>query len=90
MKKEINKLTKTIVKLHENSKRGKTSIGYKYFKEAMASVLDLEGRGITNSVTEKAKEILKEYYEFYSPTIKKDSTRVIVEAKSASAMEKKA
>lgn len=90
MKKEINRLTKTIVKLHQNFKSGKKNLGYKYFKEAMGEVLALEGKGISNGVTEKAKEILKEYYEFYQTKTEKDSTRVIVEAKSAEALEKKA
>ena len=82
MKKELNRLTNTLVKLHECSKNGKKSTGYKYFKEAMSILMSLEGDGINNAITNSAKEILSEYYNTYSPAIKEDSTRVIVEAKT--------
>lgn len=91
MNKELNKLGKKVVALHECSKRGMTKKGYAMFKEAMQAVMMLEANGCKSSVIEKAKAILAEYYDTYKSQIKKDTTRVIVEAKnSAEAIAKKA
>ena len=90
MNKELNKLGKKVVALHECSKKGMKKKGYAMFKEAMQAVMMLEANGCKSVVIEKAKAILKEYYEFYKPTIEKDATRVIVEARSQEAMQKKA
>ena len=91
MNKELNKLGKKVVALHECSKNGMTKKGYAMFKEAMASLMTLEGNGCKSEVLEKAKAILAEYYDTYKTQIKKDTTRVIVEAKnSAEAAAKKA
>lgn len=86
MNKELNKLGKKVVALHECSKKGMKKKGYAMFKEAMQAVMMLEANGCKSVVIEKAKAILKEYYEFYKPTIEKDATRVIVEARSQEAM----
>lgn len=88
MNKELNKLGKKIVALHENSKRGITKKGYSMFKEAMASLMTLEGNGCKSEVLEKAKEILAEYYNTYETQIKEDTTRVIVEGKAEDAAKK--
>ena len=88
MNKEINKLGKTMVELHECSKKGMTKKGYSMFKEAMQSLMTLEGNGCKSKVLENAKEILKEYYNTYKTQIKKDTTRVIVEGKAENAAEK--
>lgn len=90
MNKELNKLGKKVVALHECSKKGMKKKGYAMFKEAMQAVMMLEGNGCKSEVIEKAKAILAEYYNEYKSQIKKDTTRVIVEAKSAEALEKKA
>ena len=88
MNKELNKLGKKIVALHENSKRGITKKGYSMFKEAMASLMTLEGNGCKSEVLEKAKAILAEYYNTYETQIKEDTTRVIVEGKAEDAAKK--
>ena len=91
MNKELNKLGKKVVALHECSKNGMTKKGYAMFKEAMQAVMMLEANGCKSEVIEKAKAILAEYYDTYKSQIKKDTTRVIVEAKnSAEAAAKKA
>ena len=91
MNKELNKLGKKVVALHECSKRGMTKKGYAMFKEAMQAVMMLEANGCKSPVIEKAKAILAEYYDTYKTQVKKDTTRVIVEAKnSAEAAAKKA
>lgn len=90
MNKEISKLTQKVVKLHECSKTGKKVTGYKMFKEAMAMLLQLQGNGCKSEVLTQAKEILSEYYNTYKPQIKKDTTRVIVEATKAETAAKKA
>ena len=91
MNKELNKLGKKVVALHECSKRGMTKKGYAMFKEAMQAVMMLEANGCKSEVIEKAKAILAEYYDTYKTQVKKDTTRVIVEAKnSAEAAAKKA
>jgi hypothetical protein len=91
MNKELNKLGKKVVALHECSKRGMKKKGYAMFKEAMQAVMMLEANGCKSEVIEKAKAILAEYYNEYKSQIKKDTTRVIVEAKnSAEAIAKKA
>ena len=88
MNKEINKLGKTLVELHECSKKGMTKKGYSMFKEAMQSLMTLEGNGCKSKVLENAKEILKEYYNTYKTQIEKDTTRVIVEGKAEAAAKK--
>ena len=88
MNKELNKLGKKIVALHENSKRGITKKGYSMFKEAMASLMTLEGNGCKSEVLEKAKAILAEYYNTYETQIKEDTTRVIVEGKAEDSAKK--
>ncbi len=88
MNKELNKLGKKIVALHECSKKGMTKKGYAMFKEAMQSLMMLEGNGCKSEVLEKAKAILAEYYNEYKTQIKKDTTRVIVEGKSEEAAKK--
>lgn len=91
MNKELNKLGKKVVALHECSKNGMKKKGYAMFKEAMASLMTLEGNGCKSEALEKAKAILAEYYDTYKTQIEKDTTRVIVEAKnSAEAAAKKA
>ena len=90
MNKELNKLGKKVVALHECSKKGMTKKGYAIFKEAMASLMTLEGNGCKSEVLEKAKAILAEYYDKYKTQIKKDTTRVIVEATKAESAAKKA
>ena len=82
MNKELNKLGKKVVALHECSKNGMKKKGYAMFKEAMASLMALEANGCKSEVLEKAKAILAEYYNEYKSQIKKDTTRVIVEAKA--------
>ena len=88
MNKELNKLGKKVVALHECSKKGMTKKGYAMFKEAMASLMTLEGNGCKSEVLEKAKAILAEYYDTYKTQIKKDTTRVIVEGKAEDAAKK--
>ena len=88
MNKELNKLGKKVVALHECSKKGMTKKGYAMFKEAMASLMTLEGNGCKSEVLEKAKAILTEYYDTYKTQIKKDTTRVIVEGKAEDAAKK--
>ena len=88
MNKELNKLGKKVVALHECSKRGMKKKGYAMFKEAMASLMALEGNGCKSEVLEKAKAILAEYYNTYKTQIKKDTTRVIVEGKAEDAAKK--
>ena len=88
MNKELNKLGKKVVALHECSKKGMTKKGYAMFKEAMASLMTLEGNGCKSEVLEKAKAILAEYYNTYKTQIKKDTTRVIVEGKAEDAAKK--
>ena len=78
----VKKLGKTLVNLHECSKKGMTKKGYSMFKEAMANLMTLEGNGCKSKVLKNAKEILKEYYNTYKTQIKKDTTRVIVEGKA--------
>lgn len=90
MNKELNKLGKKVVALHECSKKGMTKKGYAMFKEAMQSLMTLEGNGCKSEVIEKAKEILAEYYDTYKTQIKKDTTRVIVEGKAEEAAKKAA
>lgn len=84
----VKKLGKTIVNLHECSKKGMTKKGYAMFKEAMSSLMMLEGNGCKSEVLEKAKAILSEYYNKYKTQIKKDTTRVIVEGKAEEAAAK--
>ena len=84
----VKKLGKTLVNLHECSKKGMTKKGYAMFKEAMASLMTLEGNGCKSEVLEKAKAILAEYYNTYKTQIKKDTTRVIVEGKAEEAAKK--
>ena len=88
MNKELNKLGKKIVALHECSKKGMTKKGYAMFKEAMQSLMTLEGNGCKSEVLVKAKAILAEYYNSYKTQIKKDTTRVIVESKASDAAKK--
>ena len=88
MNKELNKLGKKVVALHECSKKGMTKKGYAMFKEAMSSLMTLEGNGCKSEVLEKAKAILAEYYDTYKTQIKKDTTRVIVEGKTEDAAKK--
>ena len=88
MNKELNKLGKKVVALHECSKRGMKKKGYAMFKEAMQAVMMLEANGCKSEVIEKAKAILAEYYNEYKSQIKKDTTRVIVEGKAENAAEK--
>lgn len=88
MNKELNKLGKKVVALHECSKKGMTKKGYEIFKEAMQNIMSLEGNGCKSEVLEKSKEILAEYYDTYKSQIKKDPTRVIVEGKAENAAEK--
>lgn len=88
MNKELNKLGKKVVALHECSKKGMTKKGYAMFKEAMESLMTLDGNGCKSEVLEKAKAILAEYYNTYKTQIKKDTTRVIVEGKSEDAAKK--
>ena len=90
MNKELNKLGKKVVALHECSKKGMTKKGYAMFKEAMQSLMMLEANGCKSEVLEKAKAILAEYYNTYETQIKKDTTRVIVEATKAESAAKKA
>ena len=90
MNKELNKLGKKVVALHECTKKGMTKKGYAMFKEAMQSLMTLEANGCKSEVLEKAKAILTEYYNTYKTQIKKDTTRVIVEAKSAETLAKEA
>ena len=88
MNKELNKLGKKVVALHECSKKGMTKKGYAMFKEAMQAVMMLEANGLKSEVLEKAKAILAEYYNTYKSQIKKDTTRVIVESKAEDAAKK--
>ena len=88
MNKELNKLGKKVVALHECSKKGMTKKGYAMFKDAMSSLMTLEGNGCKSEVLEKAKAILAEYYDTYKTQIKKDTTRVIVEGKAEDAAKK--
>lgn len=88
MNKELNKLGKKVVALHECTKKGMTKKGYAMFKEAMQSLMMLEGNGCKSEVLEKAKAILAEYYDTYKTQIKKDTTRVIVEGKADDAAKK--
>ncbi|MBO5827385.1 MAG: hypothetical protein J6R59_02840 [Paludibacteraceae bacterium] len=88
MNKELNKLGKKVVALHECSKKGMTKKGYAMFKEAMASLMTLEGNGCKSEVLTQAKAILTEYYNTYKTQIKKDTTRVIVEGKAEDAAKK--
>lgn len=88
MNKELNKLGKKVVALHECTKKGMTKKGYAMFKEAMQSLMMLEGNGCKSEVLEKAKAILAEYYNTYKTQIKKDTTRVIVEGKADDAAKK--
>ena len=90
MNKELNKLGKKIVALHECSKKGMTKKGYAMFKEAMQSIMTLEGNGCKSEVLQKAKDILAEYYDTYKTQIKKDTTRIIVEGKAETAEEEAA
>lgn len=82
MKNELRKLTNKVVKLHECAKLGKDRTAYNLFKEAMNSLMELEANGMKSGNTEKIKAILAEYYNKYQATVKKDSTRVIVEGKT--------
>lgn len=84
----VKKLGKKVMALHECSKKGMTKKGYAMFKEAMASLMTLEGNGCKSEVLEKAKAILAEYYDTYKSQIKKDTTRVIVESKAEDAAKK--
>jgi hypothetical protein len=88
MNKELNKLGKKVVALHECSKKGMTKKGYAMFKEAMSSLMTLEGNGCKSEVLTQAKAILAEYYDTYKTQIKKDTTRVIVEGKAEDAAKK--
>jgi hypothetical protein len=88
MNKELNKLGKKVVALHECSKKGMKKKGYAMFKEAMQAVMMLEANGCKSEVIEKAKAILAEYYNEYKSQIKKDTTRVIVEGKAEDAAKK--
>ena len=65
MNKELNKLGKKVLALHECSKRGMAKKGYAMFKEAMQAVMMLEANGCKSEVIEKAKAILAEYYDTY-------------------------
>lgn len=88
MNKELNKLGKKVVALHECSKKGMKKRGYAMFKEAMEAIMMLEANGCKSEVIQKAKAILAEYYNEYKSQIKKDSTRVIVESKADEAAKK--
>ena len=88
MNKELNKLGKKVVALHECTKKGMTKKGYAMFKEAMQCLMTLDGNGCKSEVLEKAKAILAEYYDTYKTQIKKDTTRVIVESKAEEAAKK--
>ena len=88
MNKELNKLGKKVVALHECSKKGMTKKGYAMFREAMSSLMTLEGNGCKSEVLTQAKAILAEYYDTYKTQIKKDTTRVIVEGKAEDAAKK--
>lgn len=83
MKKKIKNLANKVMKLHESTKGGDHKNGYKMFKEAMSSILTLEGDGVKSPLIKKMKAILSEYYNKYKTSIKKDPTRVIIEASDA-------
>ena len=85
MKNELRKLTNKVVKLHECAKLGKNRTAYNLFKEAINSLMELEANGMKSGNTEKIKAILAEYYNKYKTTVKKDTTRVIVESKAEEA-----
>ena len=88
MKNELRKLTNKVVKLHECAKLGKNRTAYNLFKEAINSLMELEANGMKSGNTEKIKAILAEYYNKYKATVKKDTTRVIVEGKAEEAAAK--
>ena len=88
MNKELNKLGKKVVALHECTKKGMTKKGYAMFKEAMQSLMMLEANGCKSEALTQAKAILAEYYNTYKTQIKKDTTRVIVEGKAEEAAKK--
>ena len=88
MKNELRKLTNKVVKLHECAKLGKNRTAYNLFKEAINSLMELEANGMKSGNTEKIKAILAEYYNKYKATVKKDTTRVIVEGKAEEAVKK--
>lgn len=88
MKNELIKLTNKVVKLHECAKLGKNRTAYNLFKEAINSLMELEANGMKSGNTEKIKAILAEYYNKYKATVKKDTTRVIVEGKAEEAVKK--
>ena len=85
MNNELRKLTNKVVKLHECAKLGKNRTAYNLFKEAINSLMELEANGMKSGNTEKIKAILAEYYNKYKTTVKKDTTRVIVESKAEEA-----
>jgi primosomal protein N'' len=88
MNSELKKLTSKVQKLHESAKAGKNKTAYNLFKEAMAEVMQLEGNGHKSKYTKAIKAILAEYYNKYQSTVKKDTTRVIVEGKTEDAAKK--
>ena len=88
MNSELKKLTSKVQKLHESAKAGKNKTAYNLFKEAMAEVMQLEGNGHKSKYTKAIKAILAEYYNKYQSTVKKDTTRVIVEGKAEDAAKK--
>ena len=90
MNSELKKLTSKVQKLHESAKAGKNKTAYNLFKEAMAEVMQLEGNGHKSKYTKAIKAILAEYYNKYQSTVKKDTTRVIVEASKAEEKAEKA
>lgn len=90
MNSELKKLTGKVRKLHESAKAGKNKTAYNLFKESMAELMQLEGRGYKSKYTKAIKKILAEYYNKYQSTVKKDTTRVIVEASKAEDAAKKA
>ena len=83
MKNKINKLGKTIVKLHECSKKGNKKTGYGLFKQAVKSLMEVQSQGVKSPVLKTVKSILAEYTDEYASLIAKDRTRVVVEGRKS-------
>lgn len=81
MKNKINKLGKTIVKLHECSKKGNKKTGYGLFKQAVKSLMEVQSQGVKSPVLKTVKSILAEYTDEYASLIAKDRTRVVVQGR---------
>lgn len=74
----IERVTRKIVKLHENAMCGNHQAGYDCFKSALKAVILAETNGVRKRDLKVAKSILAEYADVYRNEIKHQKGRVVI------------